>query len=172
MTPVFIIVAVDLNNGIGYNGKLPWHLPKDLAYFQKITTQTKDSTKKNMVVMGRTTWESLPENARPLSGRVNVVLTHSKTYKARGAFVVRSLWHALFHCYLLDVENMFIIGGSRVFQEALKNNFADAIYLTRILRVYECDTFFPEISKEFAIKEKIGEGSDEGVKFEFWKWEK
>ncbi|NBV41995.1 hypothetical protein EBR96_04420, partial [bacterium] len=66
-----IVVAADIADGIGQNGVLPWHLPKDMAYFKQITTAAPKGMK-NGVILGRTTWESLPERFRPLPKRHNI----------------------------------------------------------------------------------------------------
>lgn len=79
MKPVVSIVAALIPEyGIGYNGTLPWKLKQEMQYFKKITTQTIDPLKKNAVIMGRKTWESIPPKFRPLPGRLNVVI--SSTY--------------------------------------------------------------------------------------------
>jgi len=72
---VYVIVAVDENNGIGKDGKLPWHFFSEMKYFKKTTLQTNDPNKKNMVIMGRNTWESIQPKYRPLKDRKNVILT-------------------------------------------------------------------------------------------------
>src|SRR5689334_18443373 len=78
MVPFDIVVAMDLNSGIGKDGNLPWDIPGDLRHFKDITSRPHSMLKKNAVIMGRKTWESLPEKFRPLPGRVNLVLTHNK----------------------------------------------------------------------------------------------
>lgn len=70
-----IIVAIDSYNGIGKNGSLPWNLSKDLIRFGKLTTKTTDKNKRNVVLMGRKVWQSIPEKFRPLKNRLNVVLS-------------------------------------------------------------------------------------------------
>src|SRR3989338_1802540 len=77
MTPFNIVVAMDQNRGIGLDGKLPWHLKCDLRHFKEITTKTRDKNKRNAVIMGRKTWDSLPVRFRPLPDRVNVVITRN-----------------------------------------------------------------------------------------------
>jgi dihydrofolate reductase len=84
-----IVVATSLNHGIGYQGQLPWRIPQDLQYFQKLTTQgffqcnnpalsqSDLVPKKNAVIMGHTTWKSIPKKFRPLSNRINVILTRN-----------------------------------------------------------------------------------------------
>ncbi|KAM0060344.1 putative dihydrofolate reductase, Thymidylate synthase [Helianthus debilis subsp. tardiflorus] len=74
-----VVVAATRDMGIGKNGKLPWKLPSDLKFFKEITTSTSGPTKKNAVTMGRKTCDSIPFQYRPLSGRLNVVLTQSTT---------------------------------------------------------------------------------------------
>jgi dihydrofolate reductase len=87
MSRVTLIVAATMNNGIGQGGKLPWRLPQELRYFARVTTGTGDAqddegkkNKKNAVVMGRVTWESIPPRFRPLAGRINVVVSRQAEY--------------------------------------------------------------------------------------------
>jgi len=74
-----IVVAHDLNRGIGKNNGLPWHIKEDMRYFKKLSTETSNKKKKNVVIMGRKTYESIPEKFRPLEDRINIIL--SKTMK-------------------------------------------------------------------------------------------
>ncbi len=66
--------------GIGNKGQLPWRLKNEMKFFAKMTTTTKDTSKKNAVIMGRKTWESIPEKFRPLKNRFNLILTRNATY--------------------------------------------------------------------------------------------
>lgn len=143
-----LIVAACNNNGIGKNGQLPWNLRKDMDHFRKITTQTKDPEKKNAVIMGRKTWFSIPEKFRPLKGRVNVVLSRELKEVPEGVYISRSLPEALEllrgESFRDKIENINIIGGSSVYEEAVTT--CDCrIYLTRVLADLDCDTFLPEI---------------------------
>ncbi len=73
-----LVIAATPSLGIGKNGKLPdWQLPGDMSYFRELTSRVRDAKRQNVVVMGRKTWESIPEKFRPLKGRVNVVLSRS-----------------------------------------------------------------------------------------------
>jgi dihydrofolate reductase len=75
-----IIVAATKNNGIGQNSTLPWHLPKEMKYFAHATSAAPDG-KSNAVIMGRNTWESIPKKYRPLSNRVNLIISRNKDYE-------------------------------------------------------------------------------------------
>ena len=83
-TILTLIAAVAKNGVIGKDNRLPWHLPADLRHFKALTTG-------HAVIMGRKTWESLPEKFRPLPGRQNIVVTRNATYAASGATVAGSL---------------------------------------------------------------------------------
>lgn len=72
-----LVVAVDEVGGIGKGKALPWKLPGDMAYFKELTSRTHDPARQNAVIMGRTTWESIPPKFRPLPGRINVVLSRT-----------------------------------------------------------------------------------------------
>ena len=70
-----LIVATDLNGGIGKNNQIPWHYKEDMQYFKSVTTDTSSINKINAVIMGRNTWDSLPEKYKPLPNRINVILS-------------------------------------------------------------------------------------------------
>lgn len=149
-----IVVAMDLNSGIGKDGRLPWDIPGDLRHFKDITSRPRSVLKKNAVIMGRKTWEALPEKFRPLPGRVNLVLTHNKKINfPPGVLKADNLDEALMILgsskYRELVETVFVIGGAQVFQEAIKHPRCRKIYLTQILSQFECDTFFPPIPAHF-----------------------
>jgi len=168
--PVYIIAAADPKNGIGIKGKLPWSLKKDLAYFQKKTIKTADANKRNMVVMGRNTWLSLPEVARPLPGRKNVVLSHEKNFKAPNATVVYSMDEAMRQADE-RIESVFIIGGAKVYEQTISRKDVKGIYLTRIKKEFKCDAFFPKIPNSFKLA-KTKENEENGLKFEFQYYER
>ena len=164
---VYIIVAVDEKNGIGKGGKLPWKLKKDMQFFKDTTSETFESEAKNMVVMGRKTWESIDPKYRPLEGRKNVVLSQNQSYKADGAEVCYSLGGALKKAELDEkIENVFIIGGGKIFELALP--IANGIYLTRIEKTFDCDTFFPEFAEFYGnTPESLGSEKESGIKYDF-----
>lgn len=163
---IYIIVAVDKNHGIGKNGTLPWSLKKEMQFFKETTTTVKDPKKQNMVIMGRKSWESLPEKYRPLPNRANVVLTSQDDYEVEGAAVALSLQEAI---SLADdnIETIFIIGGGRVYSEAINNPDLTGIYITRIETEYDCDTHFPSIPEEFSSETTLGEIEEDGVYYTF-----
>ncbi len=168
--PIYLIAAADSKNGIGIKGKLPWKLKKDMAFFQKKTIKTSDTNKRNMILMGRTTWESIPEDRRPLQARKNTVLTHKKDYKAEGATVVNSIDDAVKEADE-RVETIYVIGGAKVYEQFIKRKDLTGIYLTKIEKEYKCDTFFPKIPPSFGHK-KIREAEEDGVRYSFLLYKK
>ena len=129
---VSIIVAVSMDDVgiIGRNGKLPWEkeLPIDMRRF-------KDLTIDKAVIMGRNTFESIPEKFRPLPKRLNIVL--STTLSEDDRYVVCSdLRTAISSAVKGGYSEIFIIGGERVYVEALESGVVDVIYLTRVLESF------------------------------------
>lgn len=132
------------NRVIGRKGQLPWHLPTDLERF-------KARTMGHAVIMGRKTWEGIPEKFRPLPGRSNIVITRERSYRAAGATVVHALDEALNaarQAHPRD-EELFIAGGAEIYRLALP--VADRIDLTLVdTTIADGDAFFPEFEADSA----------------------
>lgn len=147
-----VVVAATREMGIGKDGKLPWRLPSDLKFFKELTVTTSDPEKKNAVVMGRKTWESIPLEFRPLPGRLNVVLTRSQSSDittGENVVICGSIPSALELLaevpYCFAIEKVFVIGGGQIFRETLNASGCEAIHITEIGTSIECDTFIPSI---------------------------
>lgn len=118
-----VVVAATRDWGIGKDGNMPWRLPSDLKFFKEITSKTSDQSKKNAVIMGRRTWESIPPERRPLPGRLNVVLTRSGSFDiatAENVLICGSMASALELLaappYCVSIENVFIMGGGQIYR--------------------------------------------------------
>ena len=165
-TMLNLVMATCENGGIGIGGDLPWSLRKEMAFFTKITKETADQAKKNMVIMGRKTWTSIPEKFRPLPGRVNVVLSTSMSEAPPGALLASSLREAV-HLAAADskIEDVFIIGGISVCKEAVESQWPCRVYLTRVRKEFECDTFldipFEDVEQFRRVANPEGIPSDE-----------
>ncbi|XP_053200687.1 dihydrofolate reductase-like [Panonychus citri] len=169
-----LIAAICDNYGIGVNNKLPWRLKNEMNYFTRITITSDDESKKNAVIMGRKTWESIPEKYRPLDGRINLIVSRTVTEKPiKSDGVFSDLKSALVQASCMDeVDQIFIVGGEQIYREALTFPECSTIYLTRIEANFDCDSFFPkfdekifqEISKETVPKEIQEEN---GLKYKF-----
>lgn len=164
------VVAADRDMGIGKNGTLPWRLPKELAHFHRVTRETHDPKKQNMVIMGRTTWESIPSHRRPLPDRKNVILSH-RDFNVEGAIVAHSIDDAFARADD-TIETIHIIGGGRVFSEAINHPALDDIYLTQVDATFDCDTFFPKIPTTFLKKETLGTDCENGLCYSIFLYSK
>lgn len=137
-----IILACDENGGIGKDNKLPWHLKEDLQYFKRVTTYTDTFCKKNVVIMGRKTWDSI--SCSGLSDRINIVISRTKreSNPANNLYFVESFHEALQLANSLNhIFNVFVVGGAQIYNEAFEHPLLRNIFVTKILRSYECDTF-------------------------------
>jgi len=133
---VGLIWAQAANGVIGRDGTLPWHLPEDLAHFQA-------TTRGATVVMGRGTWDSLPEQVRPLPGRTNIVLTNQPHWQPPGATVVHALTEALAQA----TDDVWVIGGSSVYTAALEH--ADQVVVTELQESFDGDVRAPALNSDW-----------------------
>ena len=155
MRPMSIIIAVDSDGGFGKDGKIPWNFPEDLKHFQKIT-------KDGICIMGRNTYEDMynmviqrrkkkskkkskktpTEITEILPGRRSFVVSNKQDWLPQGASKVGSIREAINNLDRNEKREIFIIGGRRIFMEAL--TWATTIYMT-IVRgdPYDCDIYFP-----------------------------
>src|SRR3989338_10163823 len=138
-----IIAAMDENRVIGKNNALPWHLSADLKHLAS-------ATKGAIVIMGRKTWESLPENFRPLKERLNIVVSRTEQALPEGVLLAHSLEEALTLAETHAPEQKaFVIGGATLYAEAIRHLACKELLLTHIQGKFDCDTFFPDYSKDF-----------------------
>jgi dihydrofolate reductase len=142
-----LIAAMCSNGGIGYKGQLPWPYCKtDMAHFAKRTTGAGN----NAVVMGRTTWDSIPR--QPLRRRANLILSYHTNVKTSetndGEHWFASIPDLFAHLESAKYDEVWIIGGARIYEQFLtmhKNNeiIIDEMCITTMEPIYKCDTFFP-----------------------------
>jgi len=183
---ITLVVAATLQNGIGAQATLPWRLPKEMAYFAKVTS-TAPPSYHNAVVMGRKTWESIPPRFRPLKRRHNVVVSSQSQYdlgsSSLDAFtpppsVHTSLKSALSILSQAPIEepssvsksllhHTFLIGGASLYTQSLSLPSTNRILLTRILSpaFEECDVFFPNLNqrKQDGINDEVSNIDDSAV---------
>lgn len=143
MSELYHVVARAANGVIGKNNQLPWHFPSDMKFFKELTTgQT--------VIMGRKTYESIPEKFRPLPNRENIVLSHSvpgNTDLAEKQTALRYFTSIEAALQNVKTEKAFIIGGASIYKQTL--DCIDGIYLTLIHRNYDGDAFYPDLPENF-----------------------
>lgn len=145
---------------IGREGGMPWHLPEDLTYFKKMTADCP-------VIMGRRTWESLPANVRPLPRRTNVVVTsdagRAASLRSEGALTASSLKEAISLAGQKEPKAhiAWIMGGGRLYAEAMEKDLADLLSITRIDLQTPGDTYAPRLGEGWA---GVGKVPDHGWK--------
>jgi dihydrofolate reductase len=161
-----IIVAMDINSGIGVNNQLLCHLPNDLKNFKELTTG-------NKVIMGRKTYESLPEKFRPLPNRENIVISRTQT-EIPGCTVLSSIGELVMHItpprlrsYIIDDRQNFIIGGGEIYKEVLP--LTHKLYITRIYHIFEeADVFSPELDpSEWELQSSARYKKDEKHEYDY-----
>jgi dihydrofolate reductase len=131
-----LIVAVASNGVIGANNSLPWkRLKDDIAFFKKMTTGA-------IILSGRKNYESIPEKYRPLSNRLNCVLTREIGYEAEGAMVFHDINDWL-DAFKNDEREKFIIGGAEIYRLALEMEIVDVMYITHVEADLNGDVYFP-----------------------------
>jgi dihydrofolate reductase/thymidylate synthase len=169
-----VIVAADEAGGIGKEGKLPWKLPGDTAFFKRVTSETTVPDRRNAVIMGRKTWETIPPRFRPLDGRLNVVLTRQADYSVPdGVVVSTSLAGALESlAKRSDIERAFVIGGGEIYRDAVTMPQCRTIFLTRVEGRHDADARFPELGGEYHLIEESARHEENATGYRFQTWER
>jgi len=166
------IYATDINNGLSKDGVIPWKSKKDMSFFM-------NNTKNNVVIMGRKTFFSLPDNSRPLKNRLNIVLTSKpEEYRAHKEAIFtnnnihnsiikyRENYRQMFP-YLSSDFKIFIIGGRYIYEQFIP--LCERVWVTRIKKDYSCDLFLDyDFSKQFK-EQKIIDEDEELIIYEYMK---
>lgn len=162
---VSAVVAVDNNWGIGFQGKLLEHIPEDLKYFKELTTG-------HVVVMGRKTWDSLPN--KPLPNRQHVIITREDH-----PLKDQTVEHVFLHLDTVErwlkttEKEAFIIGGGQIYKALLP--FCDRVYVTKIYKDHEnVDTYFPNLDnmEEWAPATCSAIYDYNGLSYQFWQYDR
>lgn len=133
-----LIVAVDEKWNIGYKGNLLERIPADMKQFREKTTG-------KIVVMGRKTLESFPDQ-KPLPYRTNIVLTRQKSYDGKGSIILHSYDELFDELKKYKRDDIFVIGGGEVYRSLLR--YCHTAYITKFHNTYEADTTFPNLDKD------------------------
>ena len=150
------LIFARANGGvIGKNNALPWHLPEDLAHFKRTTLG-------QPVIMGRKTWDSLPERFRPLPGRTNVVVTRQPDWTGGSALRADSLQQALSLCS--PATHAWVIGGAQLYAQALP--LASSVVVTEIeLEVEGGDAFAPALNPPWQVAQRADHTAANGLNY-------
>ncbi len=133
-----LIVAVDNNWAIGYQGKLLNSIPEDMKFFRETTTG-------KVVIMGRKTLESFP-NGLPLKKRVNIVITKDPDFTVKDAITVHSIEEALEEARKYNDEDIYVIGGDSIYRQMLP--YCSVAHVTKMEYAYQADTWFPNLDED------------------------
>ena len=133
---IAIIAAMGENRAIGFQGKIPWHLPADFKHFKELTMG-------HPIIEGSKTFESI---GKALPGRTNIVIARDMEYKAEGCLVAHSFDEALGLAERSEGANeVFVCGGGQIYALALPR--AEVLYVTKVRGIFEGDVFFPELDE-------------------------
>jgi dihydrofolate reductase len=166
-----LIVAICKERGIGYKGTIPWHIKEDMRYFSKLTRGI--NGEKNAIIMGSTTWNSLPNKYLP--NRNNLILSYTvKIHKIMSnGYIIKSFDNIndiINFCNIMKYDNNWIIGGASIYKQFLDKNIINKCYITNIDKVYDCDTFFPELncdSEQWKLYNSFKMKTEDNINLEF-----
>jgi dihydrofolate reductase len=136
---ISIISAFDPNKTIGFNNNLPWKIKEDLKLFKELT-------EKNIVIMGRNTYESI---GKPLPNRMNIIITSKVIQNNNLLYTFSSFEDCIKYCKKINLnKNIFVIGGRKLYKYCLDNKLIDKMFISKIKKVYEGDVKFPDFKEE------------------------
>eukprot|EP00375_Theileria_parva_P001467 XP_764139.1 dihydrofolate reductase-thymidylate synthase [Theileria parva strain Muguga] len=186
---VKLLVAITPENGIGISNGLPWpHIKRDFLFMFRATTYVDPEFKEkhpgaqNVIIIGRKTYDSLPEGTFPLKNRINVVISRNLT-EVPGGLVFPSMPAAIRHVtehlnyykiFIMGIFHLNIkhLGGSYVYRDALDARIVDKMYVTRVNKNYKCEVFFPKIPDDFVITGISKTFSSEDTTYDFVTYER
>lgn len=158
MTWAGLVWAQAKNGVIGAGGGMPWHVPEDLAHFKEVTLGAP-------VIMGRRTWDSLPERFRPLPDRENIVVTRSQDWSAEGARRAASVEEAV-----RGQERVWVIGGAEIFRQVIGD--ADRLEVTELDIEVDGDAYAPPVDGWRLVDEGEWRTSRTGIRYRFLGYER
>jgi dihydrofolate reductase len=162
-----VVVAADSEGGIGKDGKLPWRLARELAFFKQLTSEAPPGLQ-NAVIMGRKTFDSIAPKFRPLRGRINVVLSRDAAYRPEGALAATSLEAALTAlAHRPELASVFVIGGGELYRTALRDARCARVHLTRVHAKFDCDTYLPSLGEHFTRVASDGPQQEDAISYTF-----
>ena len=145
-----IIVATCRRRGMGYMGKLPWHIPMEMNYFKKIT-QMRDN---NAIILGHNTWTKDFYNT-PLPKRHNIVLSrnHEKdnTNREKEFKFLKNREDVYDYIKANNYDDLWVVGGNHVYKDYLIDDNVKYVFKTQIYKIYECDTYFPSLPDKYNV---------------------
>lgn len=140
---IALVAAISKDHCIGKGGEIPWHISEDMKRVKKLTTG-------KIVIMGRKTWESLPEKFRPLPNRTNVVITRQKDYIVPPDVKVYNSIDSALEAH--DQDEVIGFGGQKIYESLIEK--ADTLYITLVDQTVEgCDAWFPKINLDIWIED-------------------
>jgi len=165
---IALIVAMDESGSIGQEGTLPWKISSDMMRFKKLTI----GDGFNSVIMGRKTWDSLPDTQRPLKERVNIVMSRDTNWSAEGAETALYLGRAIELAFAEGSEECWIIGGRQIYEMFLDR--VEEIHSTIVHTKDSGDVKFPfwqkdEWSEEIVEETIVDENNDFPTTYSVWK---
>ncbi|GAA1801743.1 dihydrofolate reductase [Agromyces neolithicus] len=166
--PKLGLIWAEAHHGvIGAGGVMPWHVPEDLAHFKQVTLGSP-------VVMGRKTWDSLPERFRPLPGRDNIVVTRNSEWTAEGAVRAGSIDDGLALAGASEPDRIWVIGGAELFGRLIDR--ADRLEVTELDLDMPGDTYAPSIDLSWRLADADPEVgayvSRAGIGYRFRRYER
>lgn len=159
---MILIVSVDTNWGIGYQGNLLMRVPEDMKRFRAKTIN-------NVIVMGRKTLESFPEG-KPLKDRINIVISSNKGYRCEGVTVCGGIEEMLLELKKYETKEVFVVGGGTIYNQLLE--YCDTAYITKFYNEFKADTYIVNLDKSSEWVEAEAEDIKEynGINFRYIKY--
>ena len=142
-----IIVAACNNNGIGINNTIPWNSVEDMRHFSYMTKGGGN----NAVVMGHNTWQSIPDNKKPLVNRENIIISKNRSLVINGCTVKHSISDVINHLNDTTCDVCWIIGGQSIYEQFLNTGLISTIIITRIKEEHDCTVHFPDLPSGFEL---------------------